>query len=46
MKQLITDLKNLVRNNWKLLLTIFIVILLILNYTEIKSGIIDGWNKK
>lgn len=46
MKQLIIDLKNLFRNNWKILLIIFIIVLLILNYTEIKSGLTDGLNNK
>ncbi len=46
MKQLIVDLKNLFRNNWKFLLIIFIIILFILNYNEVKIGIIDGWNNK
>jgi len=46
MKQLISDLKNVIKNNWKFLLIVFIVILFILNYTELKSGIIDGWKNK
>ena len=46
MNQLITDLKTLLKNNWKILLLIVLVIFLISNYTEIKSGIIEGWNGK
>jgi len=46
MNQLITDLKTLIANNWKLLLLIFVIVFFISNYTDIKSGIIDGWNHK
>lgn len=43
MNQFITDLKTLVKNNWKLILW---VILIISNYDQIKAGFIDGWNNK
>jgi transcriptional regulator with XRE-family HTH domain len=46
MNQLINDLKTLLKNNWKILLLIVLVVFLITNYSEIKSGIIDGWNNK
>ena len=46
MNQLINDLKNLFKNNWKIILLIVLIIFLITNYTEIKSGIIDGWSNK
>lgn len=46
MNQFISDLKNLIRNNWKIILIIFLIILLLKNYTSIKSGILDGWNNK
>jgi len=46
MNQLITDLKTLIANNWKLLLLIFVIVFFISNYTDIKSGILDGWNHK
>jgi transcriptional regulator with XRE-family HTH domain len=39
-----TDLKTLVRNNWKTLLWIVLVVFFISNYDDIKSGILDGWN--
>jgi transcriptional regulator with XRE-family HTH domain len=39
-----TDLKTLVRNNWKTILWIVLVVLFISNYDDIKSGILDGWN--
>jgi transcriptional regulator with XRE-family HTH domain len=45
MKQLITDLKTLLRNNWKIILLVAVVIYFVTNYTEIKSGLLDGWNK-
>lgn len=46
MNQFISDLKTLIKNNWKIIVTIILVIFLISNYTEIKSGFIDGWNRK
>jgi transcriptional regulator with XRE-family HTH domain len=39
-----TDLKTLVRNNWKTILWIVLVVFFISNYDDIKSGILDGWN--
>ncbi|MEY4047825.1 MAG: hypothetical protein RL284_1376 [Bacteroidota bacterium] len=44
MNQLIIDLKTLVRNNWKTILWIVLVVFFISNYDDIKSGILDGWN--
>ncbi|MFM1934601.1 MAG: hypothetical protein RL360_1482 [Bacteroidota bacterium] len=44
MNQLINDLKTLVRNNWKAILWIVLVVFFISNYDDIKSGILDGWN--
>jgi hypothetical protein len=46
MNQFINDLKTLVKNNWKILLLIVLVVFLISNYTDIKAGIMDGWNAK
>lgn len=46
MNQLINDLKTLIKNNWKILLLILLVIFLLSNYDEIKSGFVDGWNHK
>ena len=46
MNQFISDLKNLIKNNWKIILIIFLIIFLLNNYTTIKSGIVDGWNNK
>ena len=46
MNQFINDLKTLVKNNWKILLLIVLVVFLISNYTDIKAGIVDGWNAK
>jgi len=46
MNQLINDLKTLLKNNWKILFLIVLVVFLISNYTDIKAGIMDGWNAK
>jgi transcriptional regulator with XRE-family HTH domain len=43
MNQLLNDLKTLLKNNWKILLLIVLVIFLISNYTDIKAGIMDAW---
>jgi transcriptional regulator with XRE-family HTH domain len=44
MNQLFSDIKTLIKNNWKILIWIVVIIYAISNYTEIKTGIIDGWN--
>ena len=46
MNQLITDLKTLFKNNWKIILLIVLVLFFISNYDEIKLGITEGWNQK
>lgn len=46
MNQFINDLKTLVRNNWKIIFLIILVLFFISNYEDIKSGIVDGWNRK
>ncbi len=46
MNQFISDLKTLIKNNWKILLIISLIIYLLTNYTDIKSGILDGWNNR
>ena len=46
MNQLINDLKTLLKNNWKTIALIVIIIWLVTSYTDIKSGIVDGWNGK
>ena len=46
MNQFLNDLKALVKNNWKIILLIVLVIFFISNYEEIKAGIIDGWKGK
>jgi transcriptional regulator with XRE-family HTH domain len=46
MNQFLNDLKALVKNNWKIILLIVLVIFFISNYEEIKEGIIDGWKGK
>jgi len=44
MNQFLTDLKTLVKTHWKTILLIVLVIYLFTNYTDIKAGILDGWN--
>lgn len=44
MQQLFEDIKKLIKTNWKVILTLVLVVYFLGNYTEIKSGIIDGWN--
>jgi transcriptional regulator with XRE-family HTH domain len=46
MNQFLNDLKALVKNNWKIILLIVLVIFFISNYEDIKAGIIDGWQSK
>lgn len=46
MNQFLTDLKQLVKNHWKVIVLIIAVIWLVTNYTDIKAGILDGWNNK
>ena len=46
MNQFLTDLKMLVKNHWKVIVLIIAVIWLLTNYTDIKAGIMDGWNGK
>ena len=46
MNQFLNDLKTLVKTHWKTILFIVIFIWAITSYTDIKSGIMDGWNQK
>jgi hypothetical protein len=46
MQQLITDFKILIKNNWKFILMIAVVLYLLNSYQDIKQGIIDGWANK
>ena len=46
MNQFLTDLKTLVKTHWKTILFIVLVIYLFTSYTDIKAGILDGWNGK
>ncbi len=43
MDKLLTDLKALFKNHWKLILKVVLVSWLLSNYTEIKKGILDSW---
>jgi hypothetical protein len=44
MRELIQDLKKLLLKHWKIILACMIFFWIITNYTEIKSGLIDGWS--
>jgi len=46
MNQFINDVKILVKNHWKVLLIIVLAVWLVNSYTDIKAGIMDGWNGK
>ena len=46
MNHFLNDLKVLVKTHWKTIFLIVLIIWIITNYTDIKSGIIDGWNNK
>jgi transcriptional regulator with XRE-family HTH domain len=46
MNQLFSDIKTLVKNHWKILLWIVVIIYAVSHYTEIKTGMVDGWNAK
>lgn len=43
MDKLLTDLKALFKNHWKLILKVVLVFWLLSNYTDIKKGILDAW---
>jgi transcriptional regulator with XRE-family HTH domain len=46
MNQFLHDLKTLVITHWKTIFIIVLVVYLFTSYTDIKSGIMDGWNGK
>ena len=46
MNQFITDLKTLVKTHWKVLTLIILVIWLLNSYSDIKAGVMDGWDGK
>jgi len=46
MNQFLNDLITLVKTHWKAILLFVIVIWLLTSYTDIKSGIMDGWSGK
>ena len=46
MNQFLTDLKTLIKNHWKVILLVGLIIWLATSYTDIKAGIVDGWNGK
>ena len=45
MKKLFQDLSKLIKDNWKAILIIIIVLGILSNYSEIKKGIQDGWSE-
>ena len=46
MNQFLNDLKFLVKTHYKTIFLIVLIIWIITNYTDIKSGIMDGLNNK
>jgi len=46
MKDLLTDLLKLTKNNWKTILVIVLTFYFINSYLDIKQGILDGWANK
>ena len=46
MNHFLNDLKILLKTHWKIIFLIVLVIWLITNYTDIKSGIMDAWSGK
>ncbi len=46
MKELIKDLEAFGKKHWKRILSALVVAFLIWNYSDIKSGVIDGWLNK
>ena len=46
MNQFLNDLKDLVKNHWKTIFIIVLIIYLFTSYPDIKSGIMDAWTGK
>ena len=46
MNQYLNDLKTLVKNHWKTIFIIILVVYLFTSYTDIKAGIMDAWSGK
>ncbi len=46
MNQFFNDLKTLVKNHWKTIFIIVLVVYLFTSYTDIKAGIMDAWSGK
>jgi len=46
MNQFLNALKTLVKNHWKTIFIIVLVVYLFTSYTDIKAGIIEGWRGK
>ena len=44
MNQFLNDLKTLVKNHWKTIFIIVLVVYLFTSYTDIKAGIMDAWS--
>jgi transcriptional regulator with XRE-family HTH domain len=46
MNQFLNDLKDLVKNHWKTIFIIVLIIYLFTSYPDIKAGIMDAWSGK
>jgi len=44
MSQFIKDLGLLVKNHWKIVAVILLIIWLVVNYPDIKAGFLDGYS--
>jgi len=44
MNQFLNDLKTLVKNHWKTIFIIVLVVYLFTSYTDIKAGFMDAWS--
>ena len=43
MQTLFSDVKAVIRKNWKSILIIALTVYILFSYSDIKKGIIDGW---
>ena len=46
MKEFIKDLEVFFRKHWKPIIFIIGILFIVSNYSDLKSGIIDGWLNK
>jgi len=44
MKQFVNDIQNLIVKHWGKLLVVLLIVGTIINYNDVKRGVVDGWN--